>query len=44
MRRLGMRKEAHFKKSFWTGKEWVDDVIYMPMSRGEPEVLFLGKR
>lgn len=27
MRRLGMRKEAHFKKSFWTGKEWTDDVV-----------------
>jgi len=28
MERLGMRKEAHFKKSFWTGKAWVDDVAY----------------
>jgi RimJ/RimL family protein N-acetyltransferase len=28
MKRLGMRKEGYFKKSFWTGKEWSDDVIY----------------
>ncbi len=28
MRRLGLRKEGHFKKSFWTGKEWADDAVY----------------
>ncbi|MEI7530117.1 MAG: GNAT family protein, partial [Elusimicrobiota bacterium] len=28
MERLGMRKEGHFKKSFWTGKAWADDVAY----------------
>ena len=28
MKRIGMRKEGYFKKSFWTGKEWTDDVAY----------------
>jgi RimJ/RimL family protein N-acetyltransferase len=28
MERVGMRREAYFKKSFWTGKEWTDDVLY----------------
>lgn len=28
MERVGMRKEAYFKKSFWTGKVWTDDVAY----------------
>lgn len=28
MKRLGMRPEAHFKKSYWTGKAWTDDVLY----------------
>jgi RimJ/RimL family protein N-acetyltransferase len=35
MRRLGMRKEAHFKKSFWTGKEWADDVVYAVLNKKE---------
>lgn len=26
--RLGFRKEAHFKKSYYLRREWVDDVIY----------------
>jgi RimJ/RimL family protein N-acetyltransferase len=26
--RLGMRKEAHFRKSLWINNEWVDDLIY----------------
>lgn len=26
--RLGFRKEAHFKKSYYLRGEWVDDVIY----------------
>lgn len=26
--RLGFRKEAHLKQSFWNGKEWTDDLIY----------------
>jgi RimJ/RimL family protein N-acetyltransferase len=26
--KLGMRKEAHFRKSLWIRGEWVDDVIY----------------
>jgi RimJ/RimL family protein N-acetyltransferase len=25
---MGMHKEAHFRKSIWTGKEWADDIIY----------------
>ena len=25
---VGLRKEAHFHKSFWFDNEWVDDVIY----------------
>jgi len=33
MRRLGMRKEAHFKKSFWTGKEWADDIVYAVLNK-----------
>lgn len=28
MERLGMRREAYCKKSFWTGKAWADDVLY----------------
>lgn len=28
LERIGMRKEAHFKKSFWFNNEWADDVIY----------------
>jgi RimJ/RimL family protein N-acetyltransferase len=26
--RLGMRKEAHFRKSLWMNNEWVDDLVY----------------
>lgn len=28
LERLKMRKEAHFKKSFWFNNEWTDDVVY----------------
>jgi RimJ/RimL family protein N-acetyltransferase len=28
MKRVGMRREGFFKKSFWTGKDWSDDVLY----------------
>jgi RimJ/RimL family protein N-acetyltransferase len=28
MERVGMRKEAHFVKSFWFKGEWVDDLIF----------------
>lgn len=28
LERVGMRKEAHFKKSIWFKEEWVDDIIY----------------
>lgn len=26
--RIGMRKEAHFRKSVWFNEEWADDIIY----------------
>lgn len=28
LERIGMRKEAHFKKSFWFNNEWADDIVY----------------
>ena len=28
LKRIGMRKEAHFKKSIWINNEWADDIIY----------------
>lgn len=28
LERIGLRKEAHFKKSLWINNEWVDDVVY----------------
>lgn len=28
LERMGMRKEAHFKKSIWHNGKWVDDIIY----------------
>lgn len=28
MERVGMRKEAHFKQSYWFKDRWADDVIY----------------
>jgi RimJ/RimL family protein N-acetyltransferase len=28
LERLGFRQEAHFKKAYLTGNEWVDDVVY----------------
>lgn len=28
LKRIGMRKEAHFRKSFWFDNQWTDDVIY----------------
>ncbi|APC78965.1 GNAT family N-acetyltransferase [Clostridium botulinum] len=28
LERIQMRKEAHFKKSFWFNNEWTDDVVY----------------
>src|SRR5665648_147181 len=28
LERIGMRKEAHFKKSYWSNNEWTDDMIY----------------
>jgi RimJ/RimL family protein N-acetyltransferase len=32
LERVGMRKEAHFRESFWFKDEWVDDVIYAVMA------------
>lgn len=28
LERIGMKKEAHFKKSIWFNGEWADDVVY----------------
>ena len=28
LRRVGMRKEAHFRQSLWFKGEWVDDVVF----------------
>ena len=28
LERIQMRKEAHFKKSFWFNNEWADDIVY----------------
>ena len=28
LRRIGMRKEAHFRKSIWFNEEWSDDVVF----------------
>lgn len=28
LERVGMRKEAHFRKSYWFDNEWTDDVVY----------------
>lgn len=28
LERIQMRKEAHFKKSFWFDNEWADDIVY----------------
>jgi len=28
LERLGFRQEAHFKKAYFAGSEWVDDVVY----------------
>jgi RimJ/RimL family protein N-acetyltransferase len=32
MERIGMRKEAHFVKSFWFKGEWVDDLIFASLA------------
>lgn len=28
LERIGMRKEAHFKKSLWFNEQWADDIVY----------------
>lgn len=33
MKRLGMRKEAHFVQSFWFKESWVDDVVFAMLNR-----------
>jgi RimJ/RimL family protein N-acetyltransferase len=35
--RLGMRKEAHFRKSLWINNEWVDDLVYAILKEEWPE-------
>lgn len=35
--RLGMCKEAHFRKSLWINNEWVDDLIYAILKEEWPE-------
>ncbi len=30
--RIGLRKEAHFKKSLLINNEWVDDIIYATLN------------
>ena len=38
MERVGMRREAYFRKSFWTGKEWTDDVLYALLKEEWPVI------
>ena len=28
LERIGMRKEAHFRKSIWANEKWTDDIVY----------------
>lgn len=28
LRSVGMRQEAHFRRSLWIGGEWVDDLVF----------------
>ena len=28
LERIGLRKEAHFKKSIWFNEKWADDIVY----------------
>lgn len=28
LERVRMRREAHFRQSLWTGKDWADDLVY----------------
>ena len=32
--RLGFRKEAHFKESYYLRGDWVDDIIYVQLKTG----------
>lgn len=38
MARVGMRREGYFRKSFWTGKEWTDDVLYALLKEEWPVI------
>lgn len=35
--RIGMLKEAHFRKSLWINNEWVDDLVYAILKEDWPE-------
>jgi RimJ/RimL family protein N-acetyltransferase len=35
--RIGMRKEAHFRRSLWINNEWVDDLVYAILKEDWPE-------
>ena len=28
LNRIGMRKEAHFRKSIWFNEDWIDDIVF----------------
>ena len=43
MERVGMRREGYFKKSFWTGREWTDDVLYALLKEEWPSVKARGR-
>mgnify|MGYP001275696939 CR=1 FL=1 len=38
MERIGMRREGYFRRSFWTGTEWTDDVLYAALREDLPAV------
>ncbi len=38
MERVGMRREGYFKKSFWAGKAWTDDVLYALLKEEWPAI------
>ncbi|MCX5792614.1 MAG: GNAT family protein [Elusimicrobia bacterium] len=43
MERVGMRREAYFRKSFWTGTEWTDDVLYALLKEEWPVIKNIKK-
>ncbi|MFA6583170.1 MAG: GNAT family protein [Elusimicrobiaceae bacterium] len=38
LERIGLRQEACFKKSFWTGKSWADDAVYAVLRTEWPRI------